>query len=108
MDKLTVSSDAHTPGGSPEKLFSQLVSCIREHGIALETVIPCFTRNPAEALKLSHKGRLEVNADADLIILKQKTFEIVHVFAGGQHLVEYGELTKKSQQTQQVEESEPT
>lgn len=107
MERLTVSSDAHTPGGSPQKLYSQFVDCVREHKMPLETILPCFTYNASEVLKLSTKGRLEPKADADVLILENKSFDIRHVFARGRHFVEEGQLLQDSQQTKQVKETLP-
>jgi beta-aspartyl-dipeptidase (metallo-type) len=38
-------------------------------GMALETVLPAFTSNPARLLRLSDKGKVAVGADADLVAL---------------------------------------
>jgi beta-aspartyl-dipeptidase (metallo-type) len=38
-------------------------------GMALQQVLPAFTRNPARLLRLPGKGRIEVGADADLVVL---------------------------------------
>lgn len=108
MDRLTVSSDAHTPSGSPEKLFSQFVDCVRERKMPIERVLPCFTYNTSEVLKLSTKGRLEPKADADILILDNKSFQIKHVIANGQHLLKDGKLVKDSRQNQQIKEGKPT
>jgi beta-aspartyl-dipeptidase (metallo-type) len=105
MERLTVSSDAHTPGGSPEKLYGQFVDCVREHRLPIELVLPCFTRNPAEVLKLTSKGRLEQDVDADVLVLEGNSLDIRHVFAGGKQLVRDGQVVQKSKQMQQVEES---
>jgi beta-aspartyl-dipeptidase (metallo-type) len=108
MERLTVSSDAHTPGGSPEKFYRQFVDCVRERKLPLNVVLPLFTRNPAEALKLSGKGRIEANADADVVVLKKGSLDIQHVFAGGRHLVKDGQCVQLSQQIQQTEDSKPS
>src|SRR5690606_4230001 len=100
-DRLTVSSDAHTPGGSPAKFYTQFVSCVRDHGMSLETVLPFFSTNAAAALKLKGKGRIEAGADADLVILKKDSLEIVHLFAGGRQFIRDGERIVKSKQEQQ-------
>ncbi len=107
MDKLTVSSDAHTKGGSPAKLYEQFVSCVREHELPLEHVLPCFTANPAAALELSNKGRLEVQMDADVVILNKESLDIVHVIARGKHFINNGQLVIKSKQEEQMEEARP-
>jgi beta-aspartyl-dipeptidase (metallo-type) len=38
-------------------------------GMALETMLPAFTSNPARLLRLSDKGRIVAGADADLVAL---------------------------------------
>ena len=38
-------------------------------GLSLETVLPAFTVNVAEVLGLGRKGRIAVDADADLLVL---------------------------------------
>jgi beta-aspartyl-dipeptidase (metallo-type) len=105
IDQLTMSSDAHTPGGSPEKLYGQFVSCILEHALPLTTVLPCFTRNTADVLALKQKGRLEPNCDADITIMDTTTLEIRHVFARGKHMVSDGSLIHTSEQHHQMQMS---
>jgi beta-aspartyl-dipeptidase (metallo-type) len=83
-EQITISSDAHTPGGSPEKFYGQFVACVRTFG--LERVLPCFTRNTAAVLKLKQKGELREQMDGDLVLLRKDTFEVKHVFARGQHI----------------------
>lgn len=87
---LTASSDAHTPGGTPAKVYAGVISSIREHGMPLADVLPIVTVNPATALKLRSKGCLVEGMDADVLVLKEHTLELVHVFARGQHLVKDG------------------
>lgn len=106
MAQLTVSSDAHTPGGSPSKLYQQFVSTIREHGFSLETVLPLFTSNTATVLKLPSKGRLKPGGDGDVLILDADTYAIAHVFARGRQFVRDGELADMSKQSQQVQEAQ--
>jgi beta-aspartyl-dipeptidase (metallo-type) len=105
-DKLTVSSDAHTKGGSPSKLYGQFVSCVRDHELALEDVLPCFTSNVAQALHLKCKGCLHVHRDADLIVMDKTSLEIKYVIARGHPFMKAGEIVMKSQQEQQVEEAQ--
>jgi beta-aspartyl-dipeptidase (metallo-type) len=102
-DRITISSDAHTPGGSIRKLYGQLVACVREARLPLETVLPCLTSNPAAALKLGDKGALAPNKDADVVVLTRDTLEIVHVFARGRQFVRNGAYVSPSRQEQQVE-----
>jgi beta-aspartyl-dipeptidase (metallo-type) len=98
LEQLTVSTDAHTPGGTHQKLYQNFVRVIRERGMALEDVLPLFTRNPAAALQLDGKGRLERGADADLLVLRKKTLEIVHVVARGKTMVRDGRFVADDQE----------
>ncbi|HEX8825311.1 MAG TPA: amidohydrolase family protein [Archangium sp.] len=91
-ERLTVSSDAHTAGAEPAQLHRELVACVREHGLTLETVLPFFTANPAAALKLRRKGRLAPGQDADLVLLDARTLDIRHVFTRGRRRVGDGKL----------------
>jgi beta-aspartyl-dipeptidase (metallo-type) len=106
QSQLTVSSDAHTPSGSPSKLYGQFVSAVREYGFALEEVLPLFTANTARVLKLSNKGGLQAGKDADVLVLSEHSLELVHVFARGRQLVKDGQIVEKSEQEQLVEEAQ--
>lgn len=105
--RLTVSSDAHTPGGTPQKFFSEFISCLQDDHLSMEQVLPCFTSNTADVLKLQHKGRLQPNADADVLILSEKTYEMNHLFAQGRHVVKDGRLIGTSEQEKLLQEGKP-
>ncbi len=47
------------------------VQALRERGHALEQVLPPFTSNVADLLRLPRKGRLAVGHDADLLVLDE-------------------------------------
>jgi beta-aspartyl-dipeptidase (metallo-type) len=102
LERLSVSSDAHTPEGSHRKFYDQMVACACEGELPLAEVLPLFTCNAATALKLESKGRLIAGGDADVLALRSGTLEIVHVFARGRQLVRDGELVELSKQEQQV------
>lgn len=104
---LTVSSDAHTPGGTPQKFFSEFVSCFEDDNFSIEQVLPCFTSNTADVLKLKNKGRLQAGADADVLVMSEKTHEIVHVFAQGRHCMKNGQLIFESEQEKLLQEGQP-
>ncbi len=88
--QLTVSSDAAI--SSPRTLLEQFQDCILRHGFALEQVLPLFTINTARALHLSQKGRLEKGLDADVLVLRKDSLEVVEVFARGKPMVGGGEI----------------
>lgn len=89
-DRLSFSSDAHTPGGSTENLFRTFAAAVLEHRLPLERVLPHFSTNAAAALKLAGKGRIEPGADADLLVLRRRSLEVVHVIARGRVIVRDG------------------
>ena len=92
LSQVTVSSDAHTLGGSPRKLYQQFVASTGAEGLSLEDVLPLFTCNTARVLHLDNKGRVQVNMDADLLILDAQTLNIVHVLARGRQMVRHGQV----------------
>jgi len=89
-DKLTISSDAD--GSTPDILFDQLCGLVVKQKLPLELVLGFCTRNTADVLKLSRKGRLQEGNDADLLVLRKGSLEIIEVIAGGQRMVREGSL----------------
>ena len=89
-DRLTLSSDANS--NTPANLFLRWRQCVLDEEIPLEKALPLVTRNAAEVLHLDTKGRLEPGADADLVVLRKETLDIVHVIAKGKVLVRDGEI----------------
>lgn len=92
-DRLTLSSDAD--GNAPANLFLRWRQCVLDEEIPLERALPLVTRNAAEVLHLSRKGRLEEGADADLVILRQGSLEVVDVIARGRRVVRRGETVTR-------------
>jgi beta-aspartyl-dipeptidase (metallo-type) len=94
-ERITVSSDGggclpqfdadgtllHMDVGSPGILADTLGKLL-DSGLALESVLPAFTSNPARLLRLPHKGTISVGADADLIVLGEDA-SLRHVMALG-------------------------
>ncbi len=102
LDRLTISSDAHTPGGSPRKLYEQFVDCLHTHGWSLVELLPLFTSNPAKILQLPGKGVLAKGNDADILVLERAIFAIVHLFARGRQIIKAGALVAPSKQEEQI------
>src|SRR5690349_15324495 len=88
--QLTVSSDASF--SSPRTVYEQLRGCVLEHGFALEQLLPLVTANTARVLRLALKGRIEMGKDADLVVMRKDSLEIVEVIARGRRLVAQGRL----------------
>lgn len=88
--RLTISSDASF--SSPRTLYEQVRDCVLEHEFSLEQVLPLVTANSARVLKFESKGTLDIGKDADLVVMRKDSLEIVDVIAGGQRLVAQGRL----------------
>jgi beta-aspartyl-dipeptidase (metallo-type) len=91
--RLTISSDASF--SSPQTLYEQLRGCVLEHGFTFEQVLPLVTANTAHALRLDSKGALDTGKDADVVVLRKDSLEIVEVIARGRRLVSQSRLTVK-------------
>lgn len=74
--------------GRPAALVETLRTLLGR-GHALAEVLPVFTRNVADVLRLPHKGRIAVGADADLLALDE-TGRPRDVMALGRFLVRDG------------------
>ena len=95
LTKLTVSSDASKKG--PATLFDQIRRCARGHRLPLERLLALVTRNTADVLQLHQKGRLEVGAEGDILVLEKDEFTLVHLLARGKHMIEDGSLVVREQ-----------
>jgi len=74
--------------GRPATLIATIATLLAE-GLPLARFLPVFTRNVADLLRLSHKGRVAVGADADLAILTPDG-QVSAVMARGSWLVRDG------------------
>lgn len=90
-DRITASTDASI--SSPRDLLAQVRACL-DAGFALPDVLPLVTSNTASILKLPGKGRVEVGADADLVVVERGSLTVVEVVAGGRRLVKGGSVTE--------------
>jgi beta-aspartyl-dipeptidase (metallo-type) len=93
MELLTCSSDASLT--SPGNVWQQLRGCVREHGYALEEVLPLATRNTARILKLREKGELKKGCVGDVLLLEEGSLEIVHVLSQGKWMVRDGDVVEQ-------------
>jgi beta-aspartyl-dipeptidase (metallo-type) len=67
--------------GRSDTLHATLRQLVQQD-IALEHILPSMTCNVADLLRLSDKGRIECNKDADLVVLNAQ-FDIQHVMVRG-------------------------
>ncbi|GGW79203.1 beta-aspartyl-peptidase [Alteromonas halophila] len=71
--------------GSLYQSFRDLAA-IRD--VSLSDAIASVTLSPADILGLHNKGRLQPNADADIVLIDPATRDIQHVFANGVQMVD--------------------
>ncbi len=68
--------------GLPDSILREIKEAVTEDGIPLEIALQVATSNPADILKLSGKGYIKEEFDADILIL-DADFKIVHLMANG-------------------------
>ncbi|MEH6473771.1 MAG: beta-aspartyl-peptidase [Halopseudomonas sp.] len=95
LDRITVSSDGggclpcfdakgelqHMDFGRASTLLETIQAGLKA-GLALETLLPMFTRNVAKLLRLKTKGRIAPGFDADLLVLNEN-YQVTDVMAKG-------------------------
>ncbi|HRY97976.1 MAG TPA: beta-aspartyl-peptidase [Bacteroidales bacterium] len=74
--------------GLPSSVLREIREAILEEGIAPEVAFRTATSSPAQILRLEKKGRIEVGADADLLLMNED-FHIEKVMALGRFLSGY-------------------
>lgn len=77
--------------GSCASLGQALREMVRDFGLPLEEALVPLTLSPARAFQFSRKGRLEVNSDADAVVLDAE-LRPSSVIARGRILVRFGKL----------------
>jgi len=107
IERITFTSDAcgSLPGfdengklirlemGKPSANFRELMDLVNEEKMPLEEAVKVLTSNPADILKLNHKGRLEQGKDADIVFINND--EIYHVIAHGEFMMKDKKVLKK-------------
>lgn len=68
-------------------LYREVKEAILNYGIKIEDGIRVITSNVAEVLKLKDKGKIESGRDADLVIVDEKTLDIIKVMSKGKFLL---------------------
>lgn len=99
--KLTISSDGggclpdfHADGSLKKMDFAASQSMtnvfyeLLDNDESMASILPFFTLNVAQLMNFHKKGRIEVGADADLVVLNRKN-RILHVMAMGQWHVKH-------------------
>lgn len=73
---------------SVSTLFDEARKAVLVEKVPLEDTIKTITINPARVLKLENKGKIDVNKDADIVLLDKENLEIDTVIALGKKMVE--------------------
>ena len=73
--------------GKSTCLIQAIKECVFREDIPLETALRAITSNPAKILKLTKKGKIKVNMDADLCLLDEN-IDVDTVIAKGRIMVE--------------------
>jgi N-acetylglucosamine-6-phosphate deacetylase len=78
-------ADCSALAGSGSRMIDLVRIMIMKVDVPLHEAVMMATENPARAIGLETKGRLEVGADADLVILSPE-LEVVRTLAGGDEI----------------------
>jgi len=78
-------ADRSALAGSASRMIDLVRTMVEQVGVPLHQAVGMASANPAQALWLSTKGKLEVGADADLVVFSPK-FEIARTLLGGEEV----------------------
>lgn len=81
--------------GRVGSLYEAFKKAVLEHGVGIVDAISSVTLSPANLLKLGHKGRISVGADADFVLATKDRLLLEQVYAKGQCMVRGGEAIVK-------------
>jgi N-acetylglucosamine-6-phosphate deacetylase len=81
-DGVSLLADRSALAGSASRMIDLVRVMVMKVNVPLHEAITMATENPACAIGLETKGRLEVGADADLVVLSPE-LEVVRTLSGG-------------------------
>lgn len=81
--------------GKVISLYREMRDAVLEDRVPLPKALKAVTANPADLLKLSHKGRIAEGADGDLVLADKETLKIDTVMARGVIMVSGGQALVK-------------
>jgi len=82
-DSVCLLADRSALAGSASRMIDLVRAMIMKVNVPLHEAVTMATENPARAIGLEAKGRLEVGADADLVVLSPE-LEVVRTLACGE------------------------
>ena len=81
--------------GKVTSMYREMTDAVLKDGVSLTDALKTVTSNPAKFLKLENKGKIMENADADLVLAKEDTLELMSVFAKGNLMIHEKEVLVK-------------
>src|SRR4029453_14257563 len=84
-DGVCLLADRSALAGSASRMIDLVRTTVMKVNVPLHEAVIMATENPARAVGLETKGRLEVGADADLVVLSPE-LELLRTFAGGEEI----------------------
>jgi N-acetylglucosamine-6-phosphate deacetylase len=84
-DGVCLLADRSGLAGSASRMIDLVRVMVNQVGIPLHESVAMASVNPARALGLTAKGKLEVGADADFVVLSPR-LEVVQTFLGGEQI----------------------
>ena len=84
-DGVCLLADRSALAGSASRMIDLVRTMIMKVNVPLHEAVMMATENPARAIDLETKGRLEVGADADLVVLSPE-LEVLRALAGGDEI----------------------
>ena len=84
-DGVCLLADRTALAGSASRMIDLVRVMVKEVGIPVHEAVGMASANPARALGLTGKGKLEVGADADLVVFSPQ-FEVLKTFVGGERV----------------------
>jgi N-acetylglucosamine-6-phosphate deacetylase len=84
-DGVGLLADRTALAGSVSRMIDLVRTMVTKINVPLYEAVMMATENPAHAIGLETKGRLEVGADADLVVLSPE-LEVLRTFSGGEEI----------------------
>ena len=78
-------ADRTALAGSAARMIDLVRTLVSSVGVPLHEAVGMATANPARALQAASKGKIEVGADADLVVFTRE-FEVVRTFVAGKQV----------------------
>jgi N-acetylglucosamine-6-phosphate deacetylase len=84
-DGVCLLADRSALAGSASRMIDLVRTMVVKVSVPLHEAVAMATENPARAIGLEAKGRLEVGADADFVVLSPE-LEVLRTFSGGEQV----------------------